>query len=266
MKKDTPASIKNGFMNIYSVIRNLPDDEIFNTPEAVLHPHFEKLNRLGVMKIDDNEAQNLLCSEDFKPVIKKISHMKRTYGLRMEIKSARSIILSPDPWKAIKDFTFFPNYIELAHMEYKGGNLKSENRVVFLGSGPLPLSLICLCSQYSVKGIGIELIPEYAELSRKLIKTLELTEHIRIIQGNHFLLPLEQKIHLVMIGADAHPKNEIFTHLAGSLPESTKVSYRQAVTESNSPKFPPWSKYIKLQKPPPSFLLTGTENVINAEN
>ena len=219
-------SFKNEFMNIYSAISHLPDDEIFNTPEAVLRPHFERLNRLGAMDIDDNEAQDLLCSPDFKPVIKKISHMKRTYGLRMEIKSARSIILSPDPWKAIKDFTFFPNYIELAHMEYKGGNLNSEDRVLFLGSGPLPLSLICLCSQYGVKGIGIERIPEYAKLSTKLIKTLELTEHIRIIQGNHFLLPLEQKCHLVMIGADAHPKNEIFTHLAGSLPGGTKVSYR----------------------------------------
>lgn len=213
-------------MNIYSAIRNLPDDEIFNTPEAVLRPHFEKLTRLGAMDIGDNEAQNLLCSKDFKPIIKKISHMKRTYGLRMEIKSAHSIILSSDPWKAIKEFTFFPNYIELAHMEYRGGNLKSGDYVVFLGSGPLPLSLISLCSQYGVKGIGIELIPEYAELSTKLIKTLELTEDIRIIQGNHFLLPLEQKCHLVMIGADAHPKNEIFTHLAGSLPKGTKVSYR----------------------------------------
>ena len=48
--------------------------------------------------------------------------------------------------------------------------------------------------------------------------------------------------------------------------QATPEPVRQAVTESNSPKFPPWSKYIKLQKPPPSFFLTGTENVINAEN
>ena len=146
-------------MNIYSAISHLPDDEIFNTPEAVLRPHFERLNRLGAMDIDDNEAQDLLCSPNFKPVIKKISHMKRTYGLRMEIKSAHSIILSSDPWKAIKDFAFFPNYVELAHMEYKGGNLKSENRVVFLGSGTLPLSLICLCSQYG------ELLPALSRSS-----------------------------------------------------------------------------------------------------
>ncbi len=41
---------------------------------------------------------------------------------------------------------------------------------------------------------------------------------------------------------------------------------RQAVTESNSPKFPPSSKYIKIQYQPPWCLFTGTENVINAEN
>lgn len=226
MEKDALASIKNEFLDIYTAIRNLSDDEIFNTPEDILRPHFERLNHLAAMDVDDNAVQELFHSPDFQPVIKKISHMKRIYGLRMEIESARSIISCRDPWAMVKDFVFYPNYLQLARMEYRGGKLKSGDHVVFLGSGPLPLSLISLCTQYGVEGIGIEQVPEYAELSRKVIETLGLTEHIRVVQGNHFSLPLKEECQLVMVGADAWPKDEIFTHLARALPNGTKLSYR----------------------------------------
>jgi len=226
MKEKRSDSIKNEFLDIYTAIRELTDDEILNGPDDNFRPHFERLNNLAAIDVDDSLTNTIFNDLEFQKVIKHISHLKRINGLKMEIECTRSIIADPDPWALIKHFVYYPNYLELARMEYQGGNLKQGDRVVFLGSGPLPLSLICLCKQYGIKGIGIEQAPEYTALSKKLLQSLGLTGHIRIIQGNHFSLPVQDVCRLIMVAADALPKNEIFTHLANALPDGTILSYR----------------------------------------
>ena len=226
MKDSRLDSIKAEFLDIYNAIRDLSDDEILNGPDDISRPHFERLNRLAAMDVADDAAEKLLRDRELHSVIKHISHLKRINGLRMEIECARSIVADPEPWTLLKGFVYYPNYLKLAQMECKGANLKERDRVVFLGSGPLPMSLISLWKQYGIEGIGIEQIPEYAELSKSLVDTLGLTGYIRIIEGNHFSLPLHEECRLVMVGADALPKDEIFAYLARALPNGTRLSYR----------------------------------------
>ncbi len=226
MKKNRLDAIKNKFLDIYAEIRNLSEDDILNNSEGIFQPHFERLQRLIARDIDDFETEEMLCDLEFQSITKRIAHLKTLNGLRMEIKRAHAVIANPDPWSVLRRFQFYPNYLKLAQMEYKGGDLKPGDRVVFLGSGPLPLSLICLCTQNGVEGIGIERVPEYASLSRKVIEALDLTARIQIIQGNHFSLPLEEKCNLVMVGADAIPKHDIFDHLTKVFSKGTKFSYR----------------------------------------
>ena len=226
MKESGLNSIKNEFLHIYAAIRNLADDEMLRAPDDIFRSHFDRLQRLIARDVDDHLTDEMLCDREFRIIVKRLSHLKRLNGLRMEIEYAKSIIASPAPWALIKRFPYYPNYLKLARMEYQGANLKPGDRVVFLGSGPMPLSLISLCKQFGIKGIGIEQIPEYVELSKKLLEILELTESIRIVQGNHFSLPLKEEYQLVMVGADASPKDEIFTHLVKKLSIGAKVSYR----------------------------------------
>jgi hypothetical protein len=80
--------------------------------------------------------------------------------------------------------------------------------------------------QYGLECTGIEQAPEYVELSTRLVKALGLDKHIRIIHGNHFSLPLNEQCRLVMVGADALPKEEIFAHLAKALSPGEMISYR----------------------------------------
>jgi len=75
--------------------------------------------------------------------------------------------------------------------------------VVIIGSGPLPISLIMMCHQYGVRGIGIEQETERAELSRKVLEKLGLSDQIRIITGNHSILPLKDAAELIMVAAQA---------------------------------------------------------------
>ena len=259
MKKISLDTIRDEFLDIYAAIRDLSDDTILSGHDSMFRSHFERLNHLAAMDVDDGTAEEIFRDPELQHVIKHISHLKRINGLRMEIKFARSIISGPDPWALLESFVYYPNYMKLAQMEYEGGNLRQGNRVIFLGSGPLPLSLICLYKQYGIEGIGIEQVPEYIELSKNLIQKLGLTGHIRIMQGNHFSLPLKDDCRLIMVAADALPKNEIFSHLAKVLPDGTILSYRiyeknlRRLLDSQSVfELPPeFKEYTRIRPEPP---------------
>jgi len=259
MKESRLDAIKNEFLDIYAAIRDLTDDEILNGPEDIVRLNFERLQRLISRDVDDHLADELLCDREFQSITNRISHLKTINGLRMEIECAQSIIAGTDPWIAVEGFIYYPNYLRLADMEYRGAELKPGDRVVFLGSGPLPLSLISLCKQYGIEGIGIEQVPEYAKLSQRLIEVLELTAHVRIVQGNHFSLPLQERCRLVMVSADACPKDEIFTHLAKTLPNEARLSYRiyekglrRLMDDQPVSDLPPeFKEYTRIRPEPP---------------
>ncbi len=144
----------------------------------------------------------------------------------IEKEQAHSILESQDPWDILENVSYFSNYLQLAQVEYEGAGLKPGDRVVFLGSGPMPLTLIVLCYQYGLKGIGIEQHPERVNLSRKVLSKLGLSDQIEIIEGNHQSIPLKEKCELIMVAAQAEPKRVIFDHLEDVSPSGTVISYR----------------------------------------
>lgn len=222
----TLDSIKSEFLQIHDLLGDLTDEQIGKEPDHLYCSHFERLNRLAAIHVEDEIVQGLLSDPEMQVAVPVISRLKRINALRLEIKCAESIIADPDPWARLEQFVYYPNYIELARMEYRGAKLNPQDRVVFLGSGPLPLSLICLYRQYGIESTGIEQTPEYVALSGKLVKTLGLDGHIRIVHGDHFSLPIKAPCRLVMVGADALPKEDIFAHLAKALCPGEMISYR----------------------------------------
>ncbi len=218
--------IKDELLDIYASISHLSEDSLLHGLHEQFYTAFERLDRLVAMDVDDQDAEEIRQDLEFQPVMEHISRLKRVNGLRLEIENVQRIINASAPWEVVRQFVYYPNYLELARMEFAGADLASGDRVVFLGSGPLPLTLISLCTQYGIQGIGIERCAEYADLSRQLITALKLTAHICIIDGDHFSLPLPEACALIMIGADALPKEEIFSYLAGNLADNTKLSYR----------------------------------------
>jgi hypothetical protein len=255
----TRDSIKAEFLRIHALLGDLTDDQINNDPDHIYRSYFERLNRLAAVHVGDEIAQGLLSDPKLRAAITVISRLKRINALRLEIKCAESIVADPDPWARLERFVYYPNYVELARMEYSGAKLDAQDRVVFLGSGPLPLSLICLYRQYGIESTGIEQTPEYVVLSVKLVKALGLDGHIRIILGDHFSLPLKERCRLIMVGADALPKEEIFTHLAKALSPGEMISYRiyekglrRLLDDQSVFDLPPeFSEYARIRPQPP---------------
>jgi len=213
-------------LNIYSTIKDLKDQDILHSTSNHLGTSFQRLDYLTALDIDDQLAQETICNPEYNSVLEAIVRFRNLYSLRLEIENAKAILASEDPWEVLEHFTHFSNYIQLAKTEYQGAELKSGDTVIFLGSGPLPLTLIALCHWHGLKGIGIEQDPDRAELSRKALEKLGLLDQIRIIHGNQLILPLENKCEHLMVAAGAEPKKEIFEYLANVLQGGFGLSYR----------------------------------------
>ena len=218
--------IKKTLLEIFEDCRDLTETQVLDSAEDLFLPYAETLNRLAAMDIDDSQVDGLIADRTLQTAIGRIAGLKRIHGLRLERRRAQDIIDSDAPWETLEGFIYYPNYLRLAEMESRGADLKSGDRVVFLGSGPLPLSLIALARRCGILGVGIERDPLNAELSRNVLESLALGERIEIVSGDHFSLPLPGPCGLLMVGADAIPKEEIFAHLAKSLPGGAKLSYR----------------------------------------
>ena len=213
-------------LNIDSSTKDLKDQDILHSTSNHLGTYFHRLDYLAAMDIDDQLAQETICDPEYNSVIEAIVRFRNLYSLKLEIENAKAILASEDPWDVLKNFAHFSNYLQLAATEYQGSGLNPGDTVVFLGSGPLPLTLIALCHWHGLKGIGIERDPDRAELSRKVLEKLGLLDQISIIDGNHFILPLENKCDHMMVAAAAEPKIEIFDYLANVLPGGIGISYR----------------------------------------
>jgi hypothetical protein len=219
-------SILEELSAIYLSIKHLKDEEILNNVSTDLDSVYQRLEDLIKLPIGDKAAEFILTNRGFNQVLDTITNFRFLYNIRLETEHANSILASNMPWKILEEYSFYPNYCQLVLTEYQGAGLKANDAVVFLGSGPLPLTLILMSHQHGVKGIGIERDVHRAELSRKVVEKLGLSNDIRIIHGNHFQLPLKEKVNLVMIAAQAQPKKEIVEHLAKALSAGTKISVR----------------------------------------
>ncbi|WP_020585520.1 nicotianamine synthase family protein [Desulfobacter curvatus] len=262
--------IKKEFLDIHAALAHVSPEGLLEGKHEDIYHCFGRLDRLAAMDIDDSQAETLRCDPEAAKILDRISRLKRANGLRMEIHNAKTVISSPSPCDTVKQFVYYPNYMELARMEYTGANLCPGDRVIFLGSGPMPLTLICLCIRYKIFGIGIEQFPEYARLSRHLIKVLGLEEQINIIEGSHSSLPLPEPCRLIMIGADALPKDEIFAHLSKHLEQGTALSYRiyekglrRLLDVQSNFKLPPGIKEVTRIRPHPPVNNTSVFTIID---
>ena len=219
-------------LGLYRDIRDLSDEEILYCSSDRNGKLFLKLNSLITLDLDSDIACTLLNKRELEPVFTHMNRFRNLYTVRLETEYANEILASQSPWKVLEEFPFYRNYLKLVRTEYEGFGLKAGDRVFFLGSGPLPLTLIVFLKHHRVKGTGIEQDPARARLSMKALDKLGLSDDITIINGNHFSLNStdfinpEKGTRALMIAAQAEPKKEILDHLLKIIPAGFRISYR----------------------------------------
>ena len=175
--------------------------------------------------IDFDSAKHILDDEKMNKALKLIRKFYVYVGARLESENALKILESDNPTETLDSFHFYDRYIGLLENESQLARFNEEKTFVFLGSGPLPLTLIMFNKVFGCKCIGIEQLEDVAELSRNVLKRLGLDDDIKIVVGDEKVIEtLDYDI--LMVAALAEPKDRVFANVWEYVDENTPVIYR----------------------------------------
>ena len=175
--------------------------------------------------IDFDSAKHILDDEKMNNALKLIRKFYLYIGARLETSNAMEIIKSDNPKATLDTFHFYERYQGLLTNESKLAHWHDDKTFVFVGSGPLPLTLILFREKFGCKCIGIEIQEEVAELSREVIRKLGLDDGIEIMVGDETLLK-DIDFDILMVAAFAEPKERVFANVWEIVDEKTPVLVR----------------------------------------
>lgn len=132
---------------------------------------------------------------------------------------------SDNPKVTFDSFKFYERYIDLINNESRLVEFNEDKTFVFIGSGPLPLTLILFNEAFGCKCIGIEQLEDVAELSKKVLKILDYDEDIDIIVGDERAIE-NLNYDILMVACFAEPKARVFSNIRELIDEKTPVIYR----------------------------------------
>ncbi|MBQ7928231.1 MAG: methyltransferase [Methanobrevibacter sp.] len=175
--------------------------------------------------IDFDSAKHILDDEKMNNALKLIRKFYVYIGARLETENALKILESDNPTETLDSFHFYDRYIGLINNESQLAKFNENKTFVFLGSGPLPLTLIMFNKVFGCKCIGIEQQNDVAELSRNVLKRLNLDEDIEIVVGDETAIQ-SLNYDILMVAALAEPKERVFSNIWEYVDEKTPVIYR----------------------------------------
>ncbi len=175
--------------------------------------------------IDFDSAKHILDDEKMNKALKLIRKFYLYIGARLETNNANEIINSDNPQATLDTFHFYERYEGLLTNESKLAHWHEDKTFVFIGSGPLPLTLILFRQKFGCKCIGIEIQEDVAELSRKVIDRLGLSDGIEIIVGDETTIK-DIDYDILMVAAFAEPKERVFANVWELVDEKIPVLVR----------------------------------------
>ena len=214
--------LKNALLSVREQIKFIEKDR----PKDSFEKKLILLDSLVNRKVTTSVVRVIKKDPELQTCLQDIVRIHREIGLEMECRITEQILSGFFSWEVISHFHYYSNYMLLAREEGTYAELGEGDEVTFLGSGPFPLTLILLHRLFSIKGLGIERDEKRAEISRKVLKKLELDRKITIVTADEGSLPIVQKSKLIMVSAFAEPKRKIFQKLAQIIRPNALLSYR----------------------------------------
>jgi hypothetical protein len=219
-------SIRKEFLDAYDSVRDLSDEDILRGSGSDFGASHEALARLGSILVTEQLASNILANPRFRHTAKRLGHIVSLLEQRRELDYAELVCASAAPFTCLRSLPSYPVYSQEVEMAVRASGIGASDSVLFLGSGPIPFSLILYAHKHHVRGIGVERNAHYAEISRRVVLALGLEGQIGVIHGDHFSLSMPPECTLIIIGHQAEPKAEIFAQLFNVLDDGARIAYR----------------------------------------
>lgn len=148
---------------------------------------------------------------------------------------AKEILVSDNPLEMLEEFPYYQNYIDLTLLEVnsiRSCSTHNFHKLLFLGSGPLPLTAIILAQKYNIKSTLLDIDEEAVEISQRLIKKLGLSQMISIVKGDatHYKGYGDFEVIFVaaLAGTDIRLKTAIFKQIKTFSKKNSHIIARSA--------------------------------------
>ena len=212
------AIIKPHILGFADKIRTYSEEMLRALEPDELYRLYQLIDDLAHMDAGPHLSGLLLDEPEIRRELPLIRSYYTTFFSIHEARLARDLIRQKDPWKTLAAFPFFSRYEALVRNQIKAMPIAPDKRLLFLGSGPVPMTLILMNRIFGVRSIGIDNNPESVGLSREVLRCLGQEKDIEIIQGDDAAL-MELDWEVVLVAALAEPKMRIFSNIRKALIE-----------------------------------------------
>ncbi len=210
--------IRQHLLHFYGQIRGLETRDLESLSYERLFATFEELDDIAHLEITEHLAEAFLQTPEIRAVLPEIrSYYSRFFSLH-ELQLAREISRSDMPWTLFSSYPLYDRYIRLVSREMRGLGLQEGSRIAFVGSGPLPISLILIGSLFGHPCFGVDTDERAVTASRQVVHRLGLADRIHLLQGDERTLR-EADWDAVLVAALAEPKKRIFRALGEIIDE-----------------------------------------------
>lgn len=159
--------------------------------------------------------------------LKKLQRICSLSEFELEKNWANKIIKSSNAFLTLDHFPYVDNYRKLTKMEWYSllsCSKHGDHNVLFVGGGPLPMTAIILASEYNKKVTILEKDTEAVEISKKLIKHLNLHNMINIIKSDASEFVNYRKFSVIIVAALAGVDKKIKKEILSRIHEQAKIS------------------------------------------
>ena len=175
-----------------------------------------------VQNTPPNDSREILNDNNILQIQDNLRRISSKAESELELFWTNNIIKSNEPEKILRLFPYYSNYDKMSDLEFEcmqSCNIHKVHKVLFVGSGPLPLPLssILMARKYGISIDNLDMDNEACTISRELIEKLGLSEKIKTIEGNILDIQDLSGYHTIFIaalaGENEKAKEEIINHV-----------------------------------------------------
>ncbi len=198
--------------DFYNTIIGYSLEDLYRLSPPEIFNLYLIIDDIAHLKCHHDLDKRILANAEIQRMLPAIRHYYKTFFDIHESFLVNEVIKAEDPWMPLVDFGLYPRYETLIRTQVESLQNERPQRVVFIGSGPMPISLILLYRLYGIESVGIDIDQRAVSLSTQGLRRLGLEGPITVVQGTEKALS-HMDWDLVVVAALAEPKVRIFTHL-----------------------------------------------------
>lgn len=201
-------------------------------PSTIINTNFSKLVSI-VDTTPADSSKEILSDRKIAAIQHNLRKLSSQGESELERFWAEQIIKSNHAQATLVRFPYFENYERMTDFEVAGMkscDFHDSYKVLFVGSGPLPLSSIMMAGKHGFSVDNLDIDEKACQLSRDLIKELNLSEKVRVIHKNIFDITNFSQYKGIFIaalaGRNESEKIGIIEHVARHAEKGTHIVLR----------------------------------------